>query len=110
MFLIMPCILSAVVSTNPANRIGVCMNPNDLALVKSGVILLIAGMGMTFIFLIIQIICTNISSKVSAKFAHLIQEPEPKKPAKKPAAAAAPKSNDAAIIAAIAAALHHHNA
>ena len=85
------------------------MNPNDLALVKSGVILLIAGMGMTFIFLIIQIICTNISSKVSAKFAHLIQEPEPKKPAKKPAAAAS-KGNDAAIIAAIAAALHHHNA
>ena len=85
------------------------MNPNDLALVKSGVILLIAGMGMTFVFLIIQIICTNISSKVSAKFAHLIQEPEPKKPAKKPAAAA-PKGNDAAIIAAIAAALHHHNA
>ena len=83
------------------------MNPNDLALVKSGVILLIAGMGMTFVFLIIQIICTNISSKVSAKFAHLIQEPEPKKPAKKPAAA---KGNDAAIIAAIAAALHHHNA
>ena len=78
----MPCILSAVVSTFSANRIGVCMNPNDLALVKSGVILLIAGMGMTFIFLIIQIICTNISSKVSAKFAHLIQEPEPKKPAK----------------------------
>ena len=106
----MPCILSAVVSTNPANPIGVCMNPNDLALVKSGVILLIAGMGMTFIFLIIQIICTNISSKVSAKFAHLIQEPEPKKPAKKPAAATAPKGNDAAIIAAIAAALHHHNA
>ncbi len=106
----MPCILSAVVSTFSANRIGVCMNPNDLALVKSGVILLIAGMGMTFIFLIIQIICTNISSKVSAKFAHLIQEPEPKKPAKKPAAAAAPKGNDAAIIAAIAAALHHHNA
>ena len=86
------------------------MNPNDLALVKSGVILLIAGMGMTFIFLIIQIICTNISSKISSKFAHLIQEPEPKKPAKKPAAAAAPKGNDAAIIAAIAAALHHHNA
>ena len=85
------------------------MNPNDLALVKSGVILLIAGMGMTFVFLIIQIICTNISSKVSAKFAHLIQEPEPKKPAKKPAAAAT-KGNDAAIIAAIAAALHHHNA
>ena len=86
------------------------MNPNDLALVKSGFILLIAGMGMTFVFLIIQIICTNISSKISAKFAHLIKEPEPKKPVKKAPAATAPKSNDGAMIAAIAAALHHHNA
>ena len=85
------------------------MNAEDLALVKSGVILLISGMGMTFIFLVIQILCTNISSKISARFAHLIQEPEPKKPAKKPAAAAAPKANEAAIVAAIAAAIHHAN-
>lgn len=83
------------------------MNPNDLAMIKSGVILLLAGMGMTFIFLYVQIICTNISSKVTGKFANLIPEPEVKKPAKK--AAPAPQQQDDAIVAAIAAAIHHAN-
>jgi len=73
--------------------------------IKSGLILLIAGMGMTFLFLYVQILCTNLFSKLSGKFAHLVPEPEVKKPVKK---VAAPKQDDAEVVAAISAALHHH--
>lgn len=78
-----------------------------MELVKSGFILLIAGMGMTFLFLSVQILCTNFFSKIAGKFAGLVPEPEVKKPVKK-AAAPAPAQDDSEIIAAIAAALHHH--
>lgn len=80
------------------------MNPNDLALIKSSFILMIAGMGMTFIFLLIQAYCTNINSKICEKFKHLVPEPEPKKVPKK---TVAPTTDDSEIVAAIAAAIHH---
>lgn len=77
--------------------------------ISNGLILLVAGMGMTFLFLIVQIICTNIFSKLSGKFANLVPEPEPKKPAKKAAPAPAPAQDDTELVAAIAAAIHHAN-
>ena len=78
-------------------------------MVLSSFILLIMGMGTTFVFLFVLIICTNISSKVSAKYAYLMSEPEQKKakPVAKPAAAAA--GNDDEIAAAIAVALVKHS-
>lgn len=81
------------------------MNPNDAALLKSAFILLVAGMGMTFVFLIVQIWCTKASSIITKRFNNLIQEPEPKKPAPKKAAPAAAGTEE--IIAAVAAAIHH---
>ena len=74
--------------------------------IMSGLILLVAGMGMTFLFLIVQILCTNFFSSISGKFAGLVPEPEPKKPVKK-AAAPAPKEDDLEVVAAIAVAIHH---
>ena len=79
------------------------MNPNDLALIKSSFILMIAGMGMTFVFLLIQAYCTNINSRICEKFKHLVPEPEPKKAPKK----STPTTDDSEIVAAIAAAIHH---
>lgn len=76
--------------------------------IMSGLILLVAGMGMTFLFLIVQIICTNLFSSISGKFAGLVPEPEVKKPVKK-ATAPAPKQDDLELVAAIAAAIHHAN-
>ena len=85
------------------------MTPNDVALIKSAFILLVAGMGMTFVFLVVQIFCTKLSSLVTRNFSHLVPEPEAK--AKKPAAKPAPEKEDDAdeIVAAIAAALHHNS-
>ena len=86
------------------------MNPNDVTLIKSAFILLLAGMGMTFVFLIVQIFCTKLSSLVTKNFNNLVPEPEAKvkKPAAKPAAK---KDDDDAdeIVAAIAAVLHHNS-
>ena len=85
------------------------MNPNDVTLIKSAFILLLAGMGMTFVFLIVQIFCTKLSSLVTKNFNHLVPEPEAK--VKKPAAKPAAKKDDDAdeIVAAIAAVLHHNS-
>ena len=41
-------------------------------MILSSFILLIMGMGTTFVFLFVLIICTNISSKVSSKYAYLM--------------------------------------
>lgn len=81
------------------------MNESDLALLKSSLILLVAGMGMTFIFLLVQVLCTNISSKITARFAYLLPEPVPKKPTAKPVAK--PQADEDEIVAAMAAAIHH---
>ena len=83
------------------------MDANNATLIRSAFILLVAGMGMTFVFLIVQIFCTKLSSLVCKNFSNLIPEPEVKKPAAKPA----PKKDDNAeeIVAAIAAALHHNS-
>ena len=85
------------------------MNPNDVTLIKSAFILLLAGMGMTFVFLIVQIFCTKLSSLVTKNFNNLVPEPEAK--VKKPAAKPAAKKDDDAdeIVAAIAAVLHHNS-
>ena len=74
------------------------------SLIKSSLILLVAGMGTTFIFLIVQAIITNLSAKVTKPFAGLIPEPAPKKVVKQ----AAPSTDDGAVVAAIAAVLHHN--
>ena len=73
---------------------------------ESSLILLVMGMGITFVFLYILILCTKLSSHFVPKLAHFIPEPEVKKP--KPAAK--PAADDEAIVAAIAAAMVKANA
>ena len=74
---------------------------------QSAFILLVAGMGTTLLFLSIQALLTTISAKISAKFAYLMPEPEPKKAAPKKAA---PKKDDDSeeLIAVLTAAAHHY--
>ncbi len=68
---------------------------------KSAAIIMLFGMGFVFVFLIIQVIITNLFAKLAGKFAYLLPEPTKAAP-KKPAAVAA---DDTAAIAVIAAAL-----
>ena len=64
-----------------------------------GLVLMLAGMGIVFIFLALLIITTNVSMKGIARFDHILPQDAPKK---KPA----PKSdNDDNIALAIAVAL-----
>ena len=52
-----------------------------------GLVLMLAGMGIVFIFLVVLIITTNVSMKGIVRFDHILPQDAPKK---KPA----PKSND----------------
>ena len=82
-------------------------DPNETVYISSALILMVAGMGMTFVFLLIQIWCTDLSSKIAARFAHLIPEPVPKKNGKPaPVKAPAATADDAEVVAAIVAAIH----
>ena len=82
-------------------------DPKETVYIGSALILMVAGMGMTFVFLLIQIWCTDLSSKIAARFAHLVPEPTPKKNGK-PAPAKAPvaTADDGEVVAAIVAAIH----
>ena len=70
----------------------------DIELLKQGLVLLIAGMGIVFLFLTLLVFVTNGASKIIPKFNHILPDEAPKK---KPAPAAA-ASDDAAIALAIA--------
>ena len=69
----------------------------DFELIKQGLVLLVAGMGIVFWFLAILVLVTTVASKIIPRFAYLLPDEAPKK---KPAPAAA--SDDAAIALAIA--------
>ena len=70
----------------------------DIELLKQGLVLLIAGMGIVFLFLTLLVFVTNGAAKIIPKFNHILPDEAPKK---KPAPAAA-ASDDAAIALAIA--------
>lgn len=85
------------------------MNANDLNLIISSLILLVAGMGMTFVFLIIQVWCTDISAKITARYSHLLPDPAPKKAPTKAPAKAPTKTDDGELVAVISAAIQHRS-
>jgi sodium pump decarboxylase gamma subunit len=74
----------------------------------SSIILLITGLGMTFTFLFVLILLTNISSKLSEKYAFLMPEPESRKAARPESAPVAESSDGDSVAAAIALALFKH--
>lgn len=65
-----------------------------MELLGQGLVLMAAGMGIVYLFLITLIVTTKLSSSFVAKFDHILPQDAPKKTAK-PAAA----SNDDANIA-----------
>ena len=68
-------------------------------LLKQGLVLLVSGMGIVYIFLAILVLVTTGASKIVPKFNHILPDEAPKK---KPAPAAKPTDDDAAIALAIA--------
>ncbi len=72
-----------------------------MEMILSALIVMLVGMGFVFAFLLIQVICTTICSKIGAKYSYLLPEPTKAVKKKAPAAAAA----DTEVVAVIAAAL-----
>ena len=72
-----------------------------MAVLGQGLVLMIAGMGIVYVFLSVLIVVTKVSMKGIANFDSLLPQEQPKK---KPAAAAA-GNDDANIALAIAVAL-----
>ncbi len=71
----------------------------DSELLKQGVVLLVSGMGIVFIFLAILVLVTTDAAKVIPRFNHILPDEAPKK---KPAPAAKATDDDLAIALAIA--------
>lgn len=71
----------------------------DMELIKQGVVLLVAGMGIVYFFLTLLVIVTNLASKIIPKFAYLLPEEAPKK---KPAPAKASDDSEIALAIAVA--------
>lgn len=71
----------------------------DSELLKQGVVLLVSGMGIVYIFLAILVLVTTGASKVIPRFNHILPDEAPKK---KPAPAAKATDDDLAIALAIA--------
>lgn len=68
-----------------------------------GLVLLVAGMGIVYLFLMLLVFVMNHSSKLVTRFNHILPDDEPKK---KPRAAAAQRADDhTAVAVAIAAAV-----
>jgi len=66
-----------------------------------GLVLLVAGMGIVFLFLMLLVFVMNHSSKLVVRFNHILPDDEPKK---KPRVVAA-KADDTAIAISIAVAM-----
>ncbi len=79
-------------------------------LLLDGLKLMVTGMGMVFLFLFIMILWIQLSSKVSARFSHLLPETPAVKPQRRREEPAAPASalGDPLLPAVIAAAIHHY--
>lgn len=70
----------------------------------SALIVMVAGMGFVFAFLLMQVLATSWFAKVAARYSYLLPEPEMPAHRKAPAKASA---SDGEVAAAIAAALKH---
>ena len=69
-----------------------------MELLGQGLVLMAAGMGIVYLFLVTLIVTTKLSSSFVAKFDHILPQDAPKKNAK-PAAAANDDANIALAIA-----------
>ena len=67
-----------------------------MAILGQGLVLMIAGMGIVYIFLSILIFITNVSMSALSRFDHLLPEDAPKK---KPAPKVASSDGEAVAVA-----------
>ena len=72
-----------------------------MAIIGQGLVLMVAGMGIVYLFLAVLILVTKVTMGAVAKFDHIIPQEAPKKVAKKAVAS----DDDANIALAIAVAL-----
>lgn len=79
-------------------------------LLRNGLMLMIIGMGTVFAFLTLMVFCIQLSAKVTARFAHLMPEPEKKKPKARPAAAPAATEDQGELLAVLGAAVAKYRA
>ena len=71
-----------------------------MAILSQGLVLMMAGMGIVFLFLTVLIFVTRLASAFVARFDHLLPDAAPKKPAARPA-----EDDDANVALAIAVAM-----
>ncbi len=72
-----------------------------MAILLQGLVLLVSGMGIVYLFLALLVWVMNRSAKIVPRFNHILPDEEPKKKPRK--SAAAPAADDAAIAVALAA-------
>jgi oxaloacetate decarboxylase gamma subunit len=74
--------------------------------IDNGLLLLVIGMGTVFVFLSIMVIAIEVSSRVCARYAHLIPETSAGKTQKKRPPKA--KEDDGILLAVVTAAVHRY--
>ncbi len=72
-----------------------------MAILSQGLVMLIAGMGIVFSFLVVLVFVMALSAKIIPRFNHILPDPEPRKKATRQASS----SSDAEIAVAIAVAV-----
>lgn len=75
-----------------------------MEILLQGLVLLVSGMGIVFMFLTLLVWVMNRSSRIVPKFNHILPDEEPKKKARPAAKKAAGHDDDAVIALVIAAA------
>jgi oxaloacetate decarboxylase gamma subunit len=76
-----------------------------MAILSQGLVLLVSGMGIVFLFLSLLVCVMNLSSRIIPTFNHILPDEEPKKKSRPAPAAAAAVHDDALVAVAIAAAV-----
>lgn len=77
-----------------------------MAILLQGLVLLVSGMGIVYLFLTLLVWVMNRSAQIVPKFNHILPDDEPKKKTRPAAPAHATQHDDAQIAVAIAAAAH----
>ncbi len=79
-------------------------------LIFSALTIMVVGMAFVFLFLVIQVLFTNLFARFAKKYSYILPDPEPKKKSAPPRPAAAqgapPQQSEGELVAAIAGALH----
>ncbi len=78
-----------------------------MAIFLQGLVLLVSGMGIVYLFLILLVFVMNRATRIVSRFNYILPDEEPKKKAR-PAAQAVVRHDDVLIAVAVAAARAHN--